>query len=164
MTMTQLISNELNSALCEQIGHEKYNSSLYLYIAGFLKNKGFNNLGSHFEGQHEEEFKHSKMIYDLLVDLNAPIYIPEINEVNLNFRTIIDIATAYLDREILTTKSLDEIKKLAIEEECPVVEEYMRKMIVLQQNEYAEATDFQDKANLTGGDWKFVLLWDLGVK
>jgi len=162
--MAQLISNELNSALCEQIGHEKFNSSLYLFIAGFLKNKGFNNLGSHFEEQHEEEFKHSKMIFDLLTDLNSPIRIPEINEVDLSFGTIIDIATAYLDREIATTKSLDEIKKLAIEEECPVVEEYMRKMLVLQQNEYAEATDFQDKANLAGGDWFKVLVWDIGAK
>jgi ferritin len=160
----QLISNELNSALCEQLGHEKFNSSLYLFIAGVLKNKGFNNLASHFEEQHEEEFKHSKMIYDLLTDLNSPIYVPEINEVNLNFGTIIDIATIYLDREISTTKSLDEIKKLAIEEECPVVEEYMRKMLVLQQNEYAEATDFQDKAILTGGDWFKVLVWDIGSK
>jgi ferritin len=160
----QLISNELNSALCEQIGHEKFNSSLYLFIAGFLKNKGFNNLGTHFEEQHEEEFKHSKMIFDLLTDLNSPIRVPEINEVDLSFGTIIDIATAYLDREIATTKSLDEIKKLAIEEECPVVEEYMRKMLVLQQNEYAEATDFQDKANLTGGDWFKVLVWDIGAK
>ena len=40
----------------------------------------------------------------------------------------------------------------------------MRKMLVLQQNEYAEATDFMDKAQLTGGDWMNVLIWDSGLK
>ena len=103
--MKELISAELNSALCEQIGHEKYNSSLYLFIAGFLKNKGLNNIGKHFEGQHEEEFSHSKMIFDILTDLNSPIRVPEIDEVDLQFSSILDIANTYLEREIETTKS-----------------------------------------------------------
>ena len=162
--MTSLISEELNSALCLQIGHEKYNSNLYLFIGGFLKNKGFNNLAAHFEEQHEEEFKHSKMIYDMLTDLNSPVYVPEIDEVNKPFGSILDIATAYLEREILTTDSLDAIKKMAIEQECPVIEESMRDMIKLQRNEYAEATDFMDHAELTGGDWFKVMLWDFGAK
>jgi ferritin len=162
--LEKLISDNLNSALVEQIGHEKYNSSLYLFIAGFLKNKGFNNIASHFEEQHKEEFDHSKMIYDLLTDLNSPIMVPEINEVNIPFNSIIDIAIAYLQREIDTTNSLNEIKHLAIDEDNPVVEEYMRKMLVIQQNEYAEATDFLDKAQLTGGNWMNVLIWDIGLK
>ena len=105
--MENLISSNLCDALCEQIGHEKYNSNLYLFVAGFLKNKGFNNLGAHFEEQHEEEFGHSKMIYDLLTDLNAPIVIPEINAMNFAINSIMDIATVYLQREIVTTTSLN---------------------------------------------------------
>jgi ferritin len=162
--MEKLISDELNSALCEQIGREKYNSSLYLFIAGFLKNKGFNNLAKHFEEQHQEEFNHSKMIYDILTDLNSPISIPEINEINGTYNTIIEIADAYLKQEIATTNSLDEIKLLALDEKNPVVEEFMRGMITLQQSEYAEATDFMDKAQLTGGTWMNVLIWDVGLK
>ena len=161
--MKELISAELNSALCEQIGHEKYNSSLYLFIAGFLKNKGLNNIGKHFEGQHEEELSHSKMIFDILTDLNSPIRVPEIDEVDLQFSSILDIANTYLEREIETTKSLEAIKQLAIDQENSVVEEFMREMIKLQRNEYAEATDFMDKSELTGGDWKFVFMWDLGL-
>jgi len=162
--LVKLISDDLNAALCEQIGHEKFNSSLYLFIAGFLKNKGFERIASHFEDQHKEEFEHSLIVYNLLTDLNSPIAIPEINAVNMNFGSIIEIASAYLNREIETTISLNEIKKLAIDEDCPVVEERMREMIKLQQAEYAEATDFMDKAELTGGDWWKVSVWDLGLK
>jgi ferritin len=156
----QLISDELNSALCEQIGHEKYNSNLYLFIAGLLKNKGLDNLAAHFEGQHEEEFGHSKMIYEILTDLSSPVTIPEIDAVDKNFDNIIDIATLYVQREYDTTTSLDAIKKLAIEQECPVVEEFMRDMIHLQRNEYEESTTFLDKAQLTGGDWWKVMVWN----
>lgn len=162
--MEKLISDNLTESLQQQLGHEKYNANLYLYVAGFLKNKGLNQLSKIFEDQHEEETQHSLMIYAVLTDLSAPVVIPEINEVNIPINSIMDIANIYLQREIDTTNSLNEIKKLAIDEDNPVVEEYMRKMLVLQQNEYAEATDFMDKAQLTGGDWMNVLIWDSGLK
>jgi ferritin len=162
--LTILISNNLSSVLSEQIGHEKYNANLYLFIGAFLKNKGFEHIAKFFEGQHDEETSHAMMIYTLLTDLNAPVVIPEIPRIELSFSSIIDIAHQYLNREILTTESLNDIKKLAIDEDNPVVEERMREMIKLQQNEYAEATDFLDKAELTGGDWWKVMVWDMDIE
>jgi ferritin len=162
--LEKLISDNLNESLCQQLGHEKFNANLYLYVAGYLKNKGLNQLSKIFEEQHDEETKHSLMIYSLLTDLSSPIAIPEINEVNAPINSIMDIADIYLQREIDTTNSLNEIKHLAMDEDNPVVEEYMRKMLVLQQSEYAEATDFMDKAQLTGGNWINVFIWDSGLK
>jgi ferritin len=159
----KLINDDLVSSLQYQISHEKFNANLYLFIAGFLKNKGFNNIAKHFEEQHEEETKHSLMIYNLLTDLNAEVIIPEIENPSFPINSILDIAKAYLDREILTTESLSEIKKMAIEDDNCVVEEFMRGMISLQQTEYAEAADFSDKSELVGSDWKWVLMWDLGL-
>jgi ferritin len=161
--LEKLISDNLTESLQQQIAHEKYNANLYMYVAGYLKNKGFDNLAKHFEGQHDEETEHSKMIFDLLTDLNTNIIMREIDEISMPIDNVLDIAKIYLEREILTTKSLNEIKNQAIEEDNPIVEERMREMIKLQQNEYAEATTFMDKAIATGGDWKFVLLWDLGA-
>jgi len=45
-----------------------------------------------------------------------------------------------------------------------VVEERMREMIKIQQQEYAEATEFLDKSNIIGNDWKFVFLWDASLR
>jgi len=154
-----LISDTLRNTICEQIGHEKHNSNLYMYICGFLRNKGLDNLAKHFEGQHLEEFNHSIEFFNLLTDLNADVIIPEIKEVDIPFTNMVHVATVYLDREILTTESIDSIKKLAIEESNPVVEEKMREMIKLQQIEYAEATSFMDKASLLP-EWWMCALWD----
>jgi ferritin len=162
--MTQsLMSDALRDAVIEQLGHEKLNANIYLYLCGYLRNKGLNRIATHFLGQHDEETGHAKLFFDLLTDLNAEVRIPEIDEVNIPISSILDIAKAYLEREVLTTQSIDALKKLAIDENNPVCEEMFRGMIVKQQNEYAEALDFQDKAELTQGDWKFVLLWDAGL-
>jgi len=158
--MIKLISDGLTATLNEQLAHEKYNANLYLFIAGDLKNRGFNHLAAHFEGQHAEETEHSLIIYNLLTDLNAPVELRAIDEVKLAIGSVVDIARGYLEREIVTTKSLDEIKEQAIAEACPVVEERIRQMLFLQQNEYAEATDWLDHAEICGNDWFKVMVWD----
>lgn len=160
----KLISDNLIDSLLVQWAHEKYNAHLYLYISSFLKNKGLNHLGSKFYNQYKEENEHSEMIINLLTDVNADVVLPEIDEVNIPITSIIDIADKYLLREHETTTSLDEIKKMSIDETNPVVEEFMRKMIEMQRHEYEEATDFMDKAELTGNNWFNVFLWDLGEK
>ena len=160
----KLISDNLIDSLLAQWAHEKYNSHLYLYISSFLKNKGLNHLGSKFYGQYKEENEHSEMIIGLLTDINANVVLPEIDEVNIPITSIMDIADKYLLREYETTTSLDEIKKISIDESNPVVEEFIRKMIEIQRHEYEEATDFMDKAELTGNNWFNVFLWDLGEK
>jgi ferritin len=154
-----LINESLRAALCEQIGHEFYNANLYMYMCAFLRNKGLDNLAKHFEGQHEEEIGHGKEFVSLLTDLNAEVFIPEVDEINMPFVSIVGLAQAYLDREILTTTSIYEIKNLAEEDKNPVVEEKCREMIAKQQKEYEEATTFLDKATLMP-EWWQVALWD----
>jgi ferritin len=154
-----LIGESLRSVLCEQIGHEFYNANLYLFMCAFLKNKGLDNLAKHFEGQHEEETGHGKEFVSLLTDLNADVFIPEIDEINTQFISIVGLAQLYLDREILTTTSLGEILKLAIQDNNYVVEQKMREMIAKQQKEYEEATTFLDRATLMS-EWWQCALWD----
>lgn len=158
--MKPLISESLVEVLLNQWTHERYNASLYLYIASFLEGKGLSNLALLFRSQHDEEIGHSKMIFDLLSDLNVVINIPLIEGCNMPINSIIDIAELYFSREVLTTESLTEIRNMAMEENSGIVEEKMREMISLQQHEMAESTEFLDRANLTAGNWQFVLLWD----
>jgi len=160
----KLISDNLIDSLLAQWAHEKYNAHLYLYISSFLKNKGLNHLGSKFYNQYKEENEHSEMIINLLTDINADVTLSEIEEINIPINSIMDVADKYLLREYETTASLDEIKKISIDESNPVVEEFIRKMIEIQRHEYEEATDFMDKAELTGNNWFNVFLWDLGEK
>lgn len=163
--MNPLISETLKESLAIQFGHEVYNSHLYLYVANFLKGKGLSNIAKLFEIQWEEEQNHARIIYDLITDLGEVFEIPPVSGCNFQFGTILDIGKAYLDREIITTNSLNEIKLLAQsdDDQNPVVEERIREMLKLQQNEYEEATDFFDKCEILGDDWKAVLLWDASL-
>lgn len=161
--MKPLISDSLKEALVNQIAEEKKNGNLYLSIASYLNGKGLSNLAHKFEEQHSEENEHSLIIYKLLSDLSIVFIVPEIESYDISsFENFIQFAELYLEREYLTTESLGEIKKLAMEEDNHVVEESIRKMIELQQTEYAEATEMLDKANILK-EWWQVSLWDLSL-
>ena len=162
--MEKLISDNLNEALCEQIGQEKGNANLYMFIAGYLKNKGLDGLAKIFEGQHSEEEEHARLIYDFLTSHSSPISIPEVNSPDREIFSILQLAELYLEREIETTKSLNAIKHLAIDEDNPTAEEFMRDMVKKQIHEYEEVTTFLDKATLAGDDMKTILLWDASIK
>ena len=155
-----LISDILCDELCQQYSHEKYNANFYLVIAGFLKNKGLDKLAKIMEDQHDEEIKHSLMIYEFLTNMNSPFTAREVDLVELDIFTITDISEAYLDRELVTTQDLTDIKLLCIQENNSVAEEFLRKMIQLQENELAEASTFKDNADLTGNDWWKVKVWN----
>lgn len=159
--MTQLMSDGLKEAVCLQIAHEMFNANIYLYLSSYLKNKGLDNIAKHFHKQWSEEQEHAQEFIGLLTDLNVPVIIPEIPSCDMPINTILDIATLYLTREILTTESIASLQVMAMDEN-PVAEEFFRKMIAKQQAEYSEATSFKDKAELAG-DWKTVFLWDMAL-
>jgi len=155
------MTENLREALITQWSHELYNSNIYATMSAYLKNKGFDKIAGHFDGQVSEERGHADLILGLLTDLNIDFYAPQIESFDCSgINTIVDLADAYLQREIITTDSLDEIKLLAMDDDCPVPEEFLRMMIVKQQNELEEALTFKDKADIVGSDWRFVLLWN----
>jgi len=162
--MTELMSDHLREALNFQWSHEIMNSHIYLYFKAFLKNKGFDNISNIFEGQFQEEQNHAKMIFDLMTDLNANFSSLPIESGDFQINSVVDIAKFYLEREILTTESLKEIRDLAMDEGNVIVEERMRNMIELQQHEMEESMTFMDKAEICGSNWMNVLIWDSSLK
>jgi ferritin len=158
-----LISDNLKSAFEVQISHERYNATVYLYVAGWFRSHGCENLAKFFLKQHEEEISHSLIIFDLLTDLNVFPDIPSVDGCNMEFSDIKTVADLFLQREIETTNSLNALKQLSIDENNPVAEERMRQMLIIQQSEYAEATDFSDKAYAMD-DLSDIILWDLSLK
>ncbi len=157
--MVKIISDGLKSALEEQIGHERYNASIYLYTDAYFNSMGCGNIAKFFRKQHDEEIGHSLMIADLLIDLGVFFDVPSIDGCSMPYTDWMFVADLFLQREIETTNSLIALKNMAIEEGCGIVEELMRKMITIQQSEIRESTDFYDKMhNLP--DWSHVIILD----
>lgn len=161
------ISEDLHNALLNQWVEEKENSHTYLYIGAYLKNKGLDKLGKFFFNASHEEDGHAQSILELLTDLNLEFIPRTITEQVFDCSTISLVADKFLQREMQTTQSLQEIKEVAIGDSSSgfdaVIEEHIRKMISQQQSELEESLSFKDKANLFT-EWWQVALWDLEIE
>ena len=159
-----LISESLVDSLQNQMSHEMKNAHIYLFLSGYLNSKGIDKIAKFFSHQYEEELSHFKAIFDFLVDVNVSPNIVDVQETNaltLGLSdSIISVAQKFMEREVLTTQNLSEILSLTIDEENVVAEVFVRDMISKQRGEYAEATDFVDKANICGENWMNVLIWN----
>ena len=159
-----LISESLVSALENQMGHENKNAHIYLFVAGFLNSKGMDKIAAFFENQYQEELGHFKMIYSFLVDLDVCPNISEVQEtsqLSLGLgESIVSVAEKFMEREVLTTENLGELLDESMAEGNYIAEEFLRGMIEKQQHEYAEATEFMDKAKICGDNWMNVLIWN----
>ena len=161
------ISEELMNALLNQWVEEKENSHTYIYIGAYLKNKGLDKIGSHFIDASKEEDEHAQSILNLMTDLNLEFEPRPISNMSFMCSSILDIAEKFVQREVQTTQSLQEIKEIASQDDSfglgAIIEEHIRKMISQQQSEMEESLTFRDKAILFG-DWSNVALWDLNFK
>ena len=156
-------TEEIKEALLSQWRHEVENAHFYLSIESFLNQKGFKNIANIFKQQYRKELSHSRMIIDLMNDLDIPVAFPPIRAFDIGQMNISQIGDSYFQKEYNTTKSLKEIVSLSEQEGCGIIEEFMRKMVQLQQAEMDESLTFKSKANIVGDDWKTVLLWDAGL-
>lgn len=161
------ISEELYDALLNQWVEEKENSHTYLYIGAYLKNKGLDNLGKFFLNASLEEDVHAQSILNLLTDLNLEFVPRTIGEQSFDCSKISLIAEKFLQREMQTTQSLQEIKDISMNDSSSgfnaVIEEHIRKMISQQQSELEESLTFRDKSELFS-EWWQVALWDLEIE
>ncbi len=108
------ISEELYDALLNQWVEEKENSHIYLYIGAYLKNKGLDNMGKFFFDASNEENEHAQSIVKLLTDLNLEFIPRMIGEQIFDCSRISLIADKFIQRETQTTRSLQEIKEVAM--------------------------------------------------
>jgi ferritin len=99
-----------------------------------------------------------------MTDLNADFSSLPIESGDFQINSIVDIGKLFVEREILTTESLKEIRDLAIDEGNAIVEERMREMIKFQQKEMEESTTFMSKAEICGSDWMNTFIWDSSLK
>lgn len=158
-----LVAQEVIDALLYQWKHETENRNIYLFISSFLANKGMNNLAKKFRKQADEEATHASLIFDYVTNMGGDFIPKDVPGFDESISSILDIARIYRERETKTTISLQDILDLSIDIKDSVSETFLRKMIEFQTHEYEEVSEFEDKANVVGENWQFVLFWDLGM-
>lgn len=101
-----IISEQMNSALNEQIGNEFSASLQYVAIASYFASQSLPELATHFYLQADEERAHAMRIVRFLVDASGEVDIPAIPAARSSFKTAEDAVQKALDREVAVTRQI----------------------------------------------------------
>ena len=87
-----LISETINRAFNEQVGHELSNSNQYLAIAAYFENESLYGLAKIYSKQADEEREHAMKFIKFLHDAGGKVAIPGIPEPRNSFESPMDAA------------------------------------------------------------------------
>jgi ferritin len=111
-----LISEKMNAALNEQIGHEFGASLQYVAIAAYFDCDNLPELSAHFYRQADEEREHAMRIVNYLVDARGNVVIPAVPAPKSEFASAEEALQLSLDWELTVTKQIDDLVNLALQE------------------------------------------------
>lgn len=103
------LTEEIESALNEQIKLEAKSSAIYLAMAAWCDRNGFDNSAHFLYKQSDEERNHMLKIFQYVSDLGGHAVSPDISNVPQEFETFKDVFEKALEQEIQVTQSINKI-------------------------------------------------------
>jgi ferritin len=110
------ISDAMNAALTEQIGHEFAAMLQYVTIATYFDSEALPQLAQHFYRQAEEERDHAMRLVHYVVEVGGTAAIPAIPAVRGDFASAEAAVQLSLDQEKTVTSQINALMDRAIAE------------------------------------------------
>lgn len=130
-----LISDDVNSALNEQIGHEFAASVQYVAIASHFDCEGLPQLARHFYRQAVEERDHAMRFVKYIVDAGGRVEIPAIPAPRAKFASAEDAVELSLKNEMTVTNLINSLMDLAIKRNDHITRNFLEWFINEQLEE-----------------------------
>lgn len=111
-----LISETMNDAINEQIGHEFGAMLQYVAIATSFNGEGLPMLARHFYRQAEEEREHALRFVTYIGDAGGQLTIPALPATRSGFDSAKEAVQLSLDQELTVTRQINDLMDRAIAE------------------------------------------------
>jgi ferritin len=151
-----LISDKMNTALNEQIGHEFGAELQYVCIATYFDSDGLPELAQHFYRQAEEERMHAIRFVNYLVDAGGHVAIPAIPAPKNEFASAEEAVKLSVDWEVKVTKQINALVDLATKESDHISHNFLQWFVTEQLEEVSSMETLLSIVKRAGANLLFV--------
>ena len=130
-----LISQDMNTAINEQIGREFGASLQYVAIASHFASESLPQLAAHFYRQADEERMHAMRFVKYVVDAGGRISIPAIVAPQSSFKTAEEAVQLSLNWEVEVTKQINHLVDLSMNENDHITRNFLQWFVTEQLEE-----------------------------
>ncbi|HEY4720244.1 MAG TPA: ferritin [Anaerolineae bacterium] len=147
-----LISDKINAAFNAQIGHEFYNSNLYLAAASYFDGESLKGLAKLYFKQADEEHMHGMKFVHFILEAGGKVEVPAIPAPPSTFKSAEEAAQLAYDTEIHTTNLIYSLVTLAIEEKNYIAQNFLQWFVNEQLEEVSSAQTNLDVIKKAGSN------------
>ena len=147
-----MINNKIQQILNEQIKRELCSSNLYLAMAVWAEQQGYNGTASWLYAQADEERTHAIMFIKYINDKAGTVTIPAIEMPPKEFKDLKSLFTQVLKHEEYISNSIHDIVALTIEEKDYSTNSWIQYFVTEQIEEEKSVNEILDRLKLVGGN------------
>ncbi|RFC55874.1 ferritin [Brumimicrobium aurantiacum] len=155
-----MMNKKIEKLLNDQIEKEYSSSQLYLSMASWSENQGFNGTASFLYAHSDEEREHMLKLVKFINERGGEAIIPAIYKPDVSFDSMELIFKALLEHEVKVTESINNIVGACLEEKDYTTHNFMQWYVSEQLEEEALARNILDKLKLIGNDKGGLYLFD----
>ncbi len=145
-----MLPKKVEQILNEQILREDYSSQLYLSMASWAENQGFEGVSGWLYAQAEEERVHMLKLVRYLNDRDGVAVIPGIKTPPIDFGDVFVMFDQVFAHEKFISGSINEIIAMCIEENDYTTQNWIQWFVTEQIEEEAAVKAIIDKLKLLG--------------
>lgn len=154
------MNKTVEKVLNEQIIKESSSSQLYLSMASWAENKGYNGTAQFLYKHSDEERFHMLKLVKFINERGGVAQIPAIEKPPINFDSMLKIFESLLEHEIGVTDSINNVVDVCLQEKDYTTHNFIQWYVSEQLEEEALARNILDKLSMIGSDKGGLYLFD----
>lgn len=159
-----MLSKEIQKALNHQVKIEGDSSQIYLSMASWAENQGFEGIATFMYAQSDEERMHMLKLIKYINQRGGEALIPDVSQPELDYTSFKTLFTQLFEHEVFVSKSINELVHISLTEKDYATHNFLQWYVAEQIEEEATARTILDKINLIGDDKGGLYLFDNDIK
>ncbi len=143
-----MISERMQKAINGQIKEEFFSSYLYLSMSAYCESENYKGFAEWFRLQADEERIHAFKLLDFLQERSGRVILEAIEKPAAEFKSVQDTFEQTLEHERKITKLINELNKVAIDENDFATQAHLQWFISEQVEEEATAEDILNQIKM----------------
>jgi ferritin len=139
MRIKCLISTDIETLINQQIKKEAHSSAIYLSMASWCNQNGYDYSSDYFFKQAEEERQHQLKFFKYVLDMGGNAISPEISNVKGEYNSFREVFEEALEQEVAITQSIKNIAARCHKEQDYVTLEFLNWFFKEQREEEYKA-------------------------
>lgn len=145
-----MLKKKIEDICNRQVEREGFSSNLYLAMASWAENNGFNGVAAWMYSQSDEERIHMLKFIKYINERGGKAVMPALKKPSGEYKDVQEIFREVLKHEEFITASINEIVALTLEEKDFNTHNFLQWFVMEQVEEEASVRIVLDKVHLTG--------------